>query len=244
MDQNIASHLLRARDLIRAGDVNAARKLLVELLRQEPKLEQGWYLLSFVMEGNERKIYAIKQALAINPNNENAKSRLTKLTALVEKDKHPPEPEPEKKESAPDFSSLMSSMTSRQEKDGKTKKPSKWVRPVAMILLVIALTAVVIIFTGDSISSVLGGLSSDNEGVATEDLSQLPTGESGLIQLPPTWTPTPTITPTPTTRPSSTPPPTQSPTPLTAPDDATSNLYKDSGSLLSNYPNVSGYSVN
>jgi len=64
---------------IHEGDKSAARKTLVELLQKNPKLDHAWYLLSFVVEQQDRKIQVLRQALKINPDHNKASQRLDQI---------------------------------------------------------------------------------------------------------------------------------------------------------------------
>ena len=50
MDDKIAIALKKAAQLIRNGETKQAQRLLVAVLKEEPKLEQAWYMLSFVVD--------------------------------------------------------------------------------------------------------------------------------------------------------------------------------------------------
>ncbi|MEN8240304.1 MAG: hypothetical protein ABFS17_00145 [Chloroflexota bacterium] len=79
MDQETVGQLKQAAGLIKEGKLKSARKILVELLRDHPEVDQAWYMLSFTVPVLDRQIYALEQALKVNPNNDKALTRLLKL---------------------------------------------------------------------------------------------------------------------------------------------------------------------
>lgn len=83
MDEQTSIDLRRALDLLKAGDAENARPILVRLLKEDPNIEQAWYMLSFVVSENTKQKYALEQALRINPANQKARDRLVKLGGEV-----------------------------------------------------------------------------------------------------------------------------------------------------------------
>ncbi|MFO8035329.1 MAG: ABC transporter permease subunit [Anaerolineales bacterium] len=66
---------------IQEGELASARKILLDLLRSDPSLDQAWYLLSFVVERPEHKVKALRHALQVNPVHSGARERLARLVA-------------------------------------------------------------------------------------------------------------------------------------------------------------------
>ena len=64
MDRQIALQLKEALELLRSGQAGNARKILVEVLKQDADSDQAWFLLSFAIEEEERKIYAVAAGIA------------------------------------------------------------------------------------------------------------------------------------------------------------------------------------
>lgn len=67
---------------IKAGKRKAAYQLLVEVIKTDPKskeAEKAWILMSIVVEDPIRKQQSLDAALALNPNNNEAKQRLENL---------------------------------------------------------------------------------------------------------------------------------------------------------------------
>lgn len=81
--------LKRAAKHIHEGDKSAARKTLVELLQKNPNLDHAWYLLSFAVEQQDRKIQVLRQALKFNPDHKKASQRLDRI---LKEEKESPEP--------------------------------------------------------------------------------------------------------------------------------------------------------
>lgn len=80
MDQSIGAQLRVALKKLKAGKSQEARKILVEILKQDSEVEQAWYMLSFAVPNEERQVYALKQSLRVNPQNDKARDRYEKLT--------------------------------------------------------------------------------------------------------------------------------------------------------------------
>lgn len=106
MDANTKQALVNAINLIKAGNNQEAVPILAALLKSEPNLVQGWYLLGLAVESHERKLKAFRQALKLDPTHAKAFEQLAILQAqgpapieepaLPEEPQEPePEPEPE-----------------------------------------------------------------------------------------------------------------------------------------------------
>lgn len=61
---------------LRSGDRAKAAALFAQVVKQNPISEQGWYLLGMSVASPEQREYCLKRVLAINPNNEQARSQL------------------------------------------------------------------------------------------------------------------------------------------------------------------------
>ena len=79
MDDSINYALRRADDLIRTGKPEYAQPILIESLRQNPRSEQGWLLLSLAVPERDKQMDSLQMVLRINPNNPIARSRLAQL---------------------------------------------------------------------------------------------------------------------------------------------------------------------
>lgn len=74
-----ANPLKKAADLIRAGKPEKARPILSAFLRSNPNNAQAWYLLSYALDDPQRRQYALRQALRLDPQFERAQKRLRTL---------------------------------------------------------------------------------------------------------------------------------------------------------------------
>jgi hypothetical protein len=73
----------RAISEAKAGNKEATRIALSQVVRQEPQNARAWYLLSQVVERPERVIYCLEQVLSIQPNNEQIRQRLGIMRGAV-----------------------------------------------------------------------------------------------------------------------------------------------------------------
>lgn len=67
---------------IQNGDRAFARRLLLQLLKQEPDHLNGWLLASYAMKTREEAIKCLERGLEIDPANTYAKKRLAKLQKI------------------------------------------------------------------------------------------------------------------------------------------------------------------
>jgi hypothetical protein len=63
----------------KAGNKVAARQLLAEVAKAEPNNETAWLWLAGCVDNIEQKKFCLSKALAINPNNQNARKALMQL---------------------------------------------------------------------------------------------------------------------------------------------------------------------
>ena len=90
MDPTTKQTLVKAIQLVKSGDKQAAVPILAGLLRQDPTLVQAWYLLGLSVDEESRKIRAFNQVLKLDPSHQKAKTQLEKLQAAAPT---PPEPQ-------------------------------------------------------------------------------------------------------------------------------------------------------
>lgn len=64
---------------IRAGDKQTAQRQLTSLLEENPQEEQGWYLLSLLVDSPQKQATYLSKTLALNPNHTKAKEQLETL---------------------------------------------------------------------------------------------------------------------------------------------------------------------
>lgn len=81
----MADKLKQAIQLIKAGDNDRARQLLIEKLKADPKNDTAWVWLATVVETAELKQECLEEALKHNPHNEVARRALAAMG-------QPPEP--------------------------------------------------------------------------------------------------------------------------------------------------------
>jgi len=71
---------------VRNNEFAFARRLLVQLLTQEPGHLHGWLLASYAMSTRAEAVKCLERALKIDPSNPHAKQRLAKLQQTEEQD--------------------------------------------------------------------------------------------------------------------------------------------------------------
>lgn len=77
MDINLA--IQEAMQKANDGDIKSAQAILANVLRQEPRNARAWYLLSQIVGDQKREIDCLKKVLEIEPNSQQARTRLQKL---------------------------------------------------------------------------------------------------------------------------------------------------------------------
>lgn len=82
--------LEQAIERIKAGDVAAARSLLAQELKRNPRNEYAWMASSYCVSDISQKRYCLNKVLEINPNNENARKELGKLSLPQASPAQPP----------------------------------------------------------------------------------------------------------------------------------------------------------
>jgi hypothetical protein len=89
MPTNPSNPLDQAFQNIKNGDYQAAQIGLAAYLHANPQSDEAWYLLSLCMETEERQIECIQRAVALNPNNIQAKNHLERLLSLRNTERSP-----------------------------------------------------------------------------------------------------------------------------------------------------------
>jgi tetratricopeptide (TPR) repeat protein len=84
MSQSVDDLLRHAVAAARAGQKNEARRLLIQVLKADPRSEQAWIWMSSVVDQPAERIHCLKQVLSINPGNDLARRGLQALGALPE----------------------------------------------------------------------------------------------------------------------------------------------------------------
>jgi len=77
----MATLLEQAATHIKAGEIEKGKQILVELLRQNPKDENGWLWMSKCVTSTNQKRDCFNQVLQINPNNQYAQEGLRRLVS-------------------------------------------------------------------------------------------------------------------------------------------------------------------
>ncbi|HSD83984.1 MAG TPA: hypothetical protein VLG46_09010, partial [Anaerolineae bacterium] len=106
MSSTLPPALQRAAAYLRAGQPHLARPLLIEVVKQQPRSEEAWLLLSEAVVEPRQKIDCLQRVLRLNPGNVAAQVKLRQLlapppVALVTPPPAPPlRPAPPVRESA------------------------------------------------------------------------------------------------------------------------------------------------
>ncbi len=79
MNQKLQQAIVAAR----SGNNKKAQYLLSQSLQEDPENTQAWYLLSLLVDSDEKQITYLNRVLAIDPNHEKAQEKLAALTTAV-----------------------------------------------------------------------------------------------------------------------------------------------------------------
>ena len=79
MDDLTASQLQKSYELINAGQPDQAREILIPLLRANPKLSEGWFLLGHAVSDPKEKIRCFQRVLELDPTDQAAQKQLDRL---------------------------------------------------------------------------------------------------------------------------------------------------------------------
>jgi hypothetical protein len=71
--------LQQALSMARAGQRDEARKIVSQLVKEDPKNAQAWYLLSQLVEQDHQVVYCLEKVIQLQPANKQAQDRLAKL---------------------------------------------------------------------------------------------------------------------------------------------------------------------
>lgn len=77
MTDDILEHAI---NFIKSGDIDQGGKILVRLLKENPKLERAWSWLYACVKTDDQRIYCLKKVIEINPDHEKAKLELIRVT--------------------------------------------------------------------------------------------------------------------------------------------------------------------
>ncbi|MCB8984208.1 MAG: hypothetical protein H6659_10300 [Ardenticatenaceae bacterium] len=67
---------------VRSGDNKKAQYLLTQTLQENPDETQAWYLLSLLVDSEEKQVTYLNRVLALEPDHQKAQERLAALTAV------------------------------------------------------------------------------------------------------------------------------------------------------------------
>lgn len=81
MDDLTASKLQTAYGLIKTGESDRAYEILIPLIRANPNLTEGWFLLGHAVSNSQEKVRCFQQVLRLDPTNQPAQKQLTRLLA-------------------------------------------------------------------------------------------------------------------------------------------------------------------
>ncbi len=81
MPVNLPPELQQANAYLRAGQKQAARSILIDFVRRHPNDELAWLMLSRTMDEPQQRADCLRQALRINPSNEDARRQIETLKA-------------------------------------------------------------------------------------------------------------------------------------------------------------------
>jgi hypothetical protein len=231
MSSSSPQALQRAAAYLRAGKPQLARPLLIEVVKQHPKSEEGWLLLSQAVVEQQQKIDCLQRVLRINPGNAEAQTHLRQLLSPPEERvapivtpppaAPPPAPPPARSaEVAPpkrsDMEMLRAAAVSRPaaklESQARFKK-KQWIAiglTAFGVVAVIGIALVLLLSSGASPTDRSAAPAVAIAATSTPTLTITPQPSPTERRLPPTWTPTPT--PAPTATRTATPFPTLNPT--------------------------------
>lgn len=198
---------------IRSGDKALARRILAELLAEDPEDERAWLLLAGCVSEAHQKRDCLQMALRINPQNGHARNALVRLDAMAGPSAQGEMPKASKSQGKP-----------RQKSHQGERQPKSAGFTRSQIILLLLLSLIILGALGG-----MGFLSLQIGGSSIPSISQNPgQTEPGqpavappVLALPQTWTPLPSPTavtpsaspPHPTFTPFATPTPVVSLTP-------------------------------
>lgn len=195
----------------RQGNRAAARRLLLQVVDQDPNNELAWIWMASVAETVVERRNYLERVLEINPNNERAKQALSRLKRSARETPAPAAPAPRRRErsAASDLDALRPKI--KRRRNIRISRGSK---------ITLAVLAFLLIGSGIFLLWIEMGAEDTNNADVTDTAEVA----SGML---PTLTPTPPSYNSPTpidgqplaTRPPQTPPPTWTPLPTMTPTD-------------------------
>jgi hypothetical protein len=119
--------------LIRAGEIDHAKKILSSMLKQDPKNERAWLWITKCFKDVEQKKYCLERVLKINPHNQLAQKAMARLIEKEDEKKKPRRRKPKESEDG-------------EETGSKQKIRSILFSPGAIIALVLVIFIPLIIW--------------------------------------------------------------------------------------------------
>lgn len=135
----VSQKLSQAISLIKAGDKQAAFPILRQLIQEEPNNEQVWLWMFACTDRPEQKRYCLQKALEINPNNNDARKALEKLSGNVPPPA-PIEPAQSKVQQSPVYQQLPAARP-----QARTSQPARKKQPASNRNLLLIGGAVVVL---------------------------------------------------------------------------------------------------
>lgn len=198
-EAELTTTLNQAAALIKAGQLDEARRLLLDLSARYPESEALWMWLSAATPDRDQRVEYLRRALAINPANEKARAALTVLLG-EDADLPPIPPAP----AAPPQSVTTESVTPAAVRGGLAAPITmRQIETVTLVVLGILAVFVLVLLGGNVLMPILNPPTPTPTPTATFTPSLTftpgPTREPpATLTLPPSWTPAPSITARPT----------------------------------------------
>jgi pimeloyl-ACP methyl ester carboxylesterase len=116
----------------RAGDINKASKLLIQVVQKDPNSESGWFWLGLCREVPKHREYCFRRVLAINPQNVDARHQIEFLhrSAINSQEVQTLTPANDApRGSAPQFIEPLKNSSSKEQKTNEPPPAKKTVHP-------------------------------------------------------------------------------------------------------------------
>ena len=172
----------------RTGDRSTARRILAQVIQDDPRSEAAWLWLSAVLDTPQARAFCLRQVLALNPRNQTAQKGLAALEAAP--------PAPTVVARTPPTGALLPAPVSRATAERGARWRSLASRREFWQVTLLGLAAIAAVLVAFLLYAVLGGTASaEEERVAAIMPSPTPWARGTLR---PTFTSTPPNTPPPT----------------------------------------------
>jgi len=185
-----ADDSLLARGIIaaRTGDKSTARRILTQVIQDDPRSEAAWLWLSAVLDTPQARAFCLRQVLALNPHNQTAQKGLAALEAA------PPAPAIVARTTPAEV--LPPAPVARVTAERGSRWRSLVSRREFWQVTLLSLAAIAALLVGALLYAVLGGTASAEEGPVAAIVPSPTPWPRGTLR--PTYTSTPTNTPPPT----------------------------------------------